>query len=36
MLLVDVVVDLVALVAAGVGLWCLYSTLRDKRWYSEE
>ena len=36
MLLVDVAVGFVVLVAAGVGLWCLYSTLRSENWHNEE
>jgi hypothetical protein len=36
MLLVDIAVSLVVLVAAGVGLWCLYSTLRSGNWRNEE
>ena len=36
MALVDVAVGLVALVAAGVGLWCLYSTLRNENWRNKE
>jgi hypothetical protein len=34
--LVDVAVGLVVLVVAGVGLWCLFSTLGSDNWRNEE
>jgi hypothetical protein len=34
--LVDGAVGLVVLVAAGVGLWCLFSTLGSDNWHNEE